>query len=122
MTLVSVLVLAILSHEAAHYAVLRAGGSRPIPAFMRPDRRLILSLGLGWCYDPGQVEITTRRLSYAAGPVVETAVWLGGAAFLMASGEPWFGCWCVVVGLGSLAGNWWLPGSDGRQYRRLGEA
>ena len=120
MSLLLILLLAVLSHEAAHYVALRMGGCRPIPALMRPDRRLILSLGLGWCYDPAQVEITTRRLSYALGPMVETAVWLGGASLLMASGQPWQGWWCAVVGLGSLAGNWTLPGSDGRQYRRLG--
>lgn len=120
MSLFLVLALAVLGHEMAHWLALRMGGCRPVPALFHPDRRLILSLGLGWCYDPRQVALPIRRLSYALGPAAETVVWLGGAVVLTLSGQAWQGACCVIVGFGSLWGNWWLPNSDGRQFRELG--
>ena len=109
--------LAVLAHEGAHWAVLKAAGAKPELALRRGwDRRLLLSAGLGWAYATEGVSVAMRRASYLAGPLAGVTVWL--LAALTAGG--WWALWCVAIGTLEWAGNWWGPSSDGRAWRRLG--
>ena len=120
MALLMVLVLAGLTHEATHWLVLRRSGAPIRPAILSPRPRLVLSLGLGWIYEPRLVSRELRSLSYELSPMVELIVWLGGAAFMMAVPHQTFGALvCLCVGWGMLAGNWWLPHGDGAGWRRV---
>ena len=108
--------LAVLMHEAVHYATLKLGGARPELAIRHGwDRRLLLSAALGWAYQTDGVSVFGRRLSYLLAPIAGLAVWLGAA--LVVGG--WWGAWCVAIGCLEWAGNWWLPASDGRAWRGM---
>jgi hypothetical protein len=115
-----VLVLAGLTHEATHWLVLRRSGAPIRPAILSPRPRLVMSLGLGWIYEPRLVSRELRSLSYELSPMVELIVWLGGAAFMLAVPHQTFGALtCLCIGWGMLAGNWWLPHGDGAGWRRV---
>jgi hypothetical protein len=124
LALIGVLVLAGLAHEATHWLILRRSGTPIRPAILSPTPRLLLSLGLGWSYQPHLVSRELRSLSYICSPLVELGVWLGGAAFLslvLHAGPDGLACMCI--GWAMLAGNWWLPHGDGDGWRRVrGEA
>jgi hypothetical protein len=122
LALLGVLVLAGLAHEATHWLILRRSGTPIRPAILSPTPRLLLSLGLGWSYEPHLVSRELRSLSYIWAPLVELSIWLGGAAFLflvLHSGLDAFACVCI--GWVMLAGNWWLPHGDGTGWRRVRE-
>jgi hypothetical protein len=118
--LIGVVVLALLAHETTHWLILRRSETSIRLAILTPKPRLLMSLGLGWSYDPRFVSREVRSLSYLCAPLVELGVWLGGAAVLLllapASSE---GLGCAGMGLGMIAGNWWLPYGDGAGWRRV---
>jgi hypothetical protein len=119
-TLLGVLVLAVLAHETTHWLILRTSGAPIRPAILTPKPVLLLSLGLGWSYDPRLVSREVRALSYLCAPLVELAIWLGGAAVLMVVLPPSSAALaCAGLGLGMAAGNLWLPYGDGAGWRRL---
>lgn len=120
MVLLWVLVLAVLAHGTTHWLILRSSGAPIRPAILTPKPRLLLSLGLGWSYDPHLVSREVRALSYLSAPLVELAIWLGGAAVLLAvlPTSP-DALWCTICGLAMWAGGWWLPHGDGAGWRRV---
>lgn len=109
----SVLVLAVILHEATHYVLLRRAGLSPRFAVRAWGLK-----GLGWAFSTAGADRRRLVRMWLLGPFVESAVWLSGAA-LFAGLRGVF----LLVLVVSLAGNLLLPGSDGmralRTRRRL---
>jgi hypothetical protein len=108
--LLGVLVLAVLARETTHWLILRTSGALIRPTILTAKPILLLSLGLGWSYDPRLVSWEVRALSYLCAPLGERAIWLGGAAVLLevlpTSPDA---LECASFGLGMTAGNLGLP-------------
>jgi hypothetical protein len=115
--LLLILAVALVAHEGTHWLVLRLAGAEPRSALRYPDRRLLLSLGLGWAFTLDHAEVGMVRLNWLCGPLAESAVWLGAACWALLTGQGMVAVACVVLCGAEFAGNWWLPWSDGRAWR-----
>lgn len=120
MGLLGVLLVAVMVHEGTHWLLLRHSGAKIRPAILRPKPVLLMSLGLGWAYDPAAVGSKWRSRSYLYAPLAELVVWITGTGVValqpsISSLAPW----CLALGLASLAGNWFLPRGDGAGWRRV---
>ena len=109
-----VFMVAMSCHELAHAAVLIRGHANLRCALRHPRWRLLMSLGLGWAYDPSTVAPKVRLRSWGVAPLVEACVWGLGAVVL-----PGAAVALLIMAAFELAGNWYLPTSDGWQYRKL---
>ena len=112
--ILGVFMVAMSCHELAHAAVLIKGHANLQCALRHPRWRLLLSLGLGWAYDPLTVAPKVRLRSWGVAPLVEACVWGLGAVVL-----PGAAVVLLIMAAFELVGNWYLPHSDGWQYRKL---
>ncbi len=94
-----VLLLAVATHEGAHFLHLHRLAARPRPT--------IGILGPGWEFESGHLNDRQLRLVWAAGPIAETLVW--GTAAAIARGSA--GALLTLL-LVQLLANTLLPGSD----------
>lgn len=111
---IGIFVVAVSCHELTHAAVLLRGHANLQCALRHPRWRLLMSLGLGWAYDPATVAPNVRLRSWGVAPLVETCVWGLGAVIM-----PGVALALLFVAAFELVGNWYLPHSDGWQYRKL---
>lgn len=71
---------------------------------MRPRPVLLLSLGLGWAYDPAEVGSKWRSRSYLWSPMAELGTWIVGAIVGSQPSITYLAIWCLLLGLCSWAG------------------
>jgi hypothetical protein len=109
-TLLGVLVLSLLADETTHRLIVRTSRAAIRQAVLTPKSMVLLSLELGWSCDPRLVGREVRALSYLGAPLVETPIWVGGAALLLAAlptSRDALGC--MGLGVGVPADSWSLP-------------
>lgn len=112
--LTGVLLLSIVGHEFTHFIILRQGGAHPRSILRYRSVSTLLSLGLGWVYDPSETTPLVRMRSYQWANIVSTAIWVGGALVLRN-----IAIICLAAGLVMLVSNWYFPKTDGWYYRKL---
>ena len=107
-------VLSLIAHESTHYVILRRGGAHPRSMLRYKPWLGVISLGLGWAYDPRAVSQAVRLQSYQLANIVGLGVWVVGAL-----ANPSMGVFYLGAGVIMLVSNWYFPRTDGWNYRRI---